>query len=63
MGSMSEEEIKEQFQALNDELTGIREALSFFFGSRYEEKIAPSTRGPEWTDLWCTGCDASRIAG
>ena len=38
---MSEEEIKEQFQALNDELTGIREALFFFFGSRYEEKIAP----------------------
>ena len=24
---------------------------------------APSTRGPEWTDLWCTGYDASRIAG
>ncbi len=24
---------------------------------------APSTRGPEWTNLWCTGCDASRIAG
>jgi len=19
--------------------------------------------GPEWTHLWCTGCDASRIAG
>ncbi len=41
---MSEEEIKEQFQALNDELTGIREALGFFFGSRYEEKIAPSKK-------------------
>ncbi len=41
---MSEEEIKKQFQALNDELTGIREALSFFFGSRYEEKIAPSKK-------------------
>ena len=24
---------------------------------------APSTRGPEWTNLWCTGYDASRIAG
>ena len=24
---------------------------------------APSTRGPEWTHLWCTGYDASRIAG
>ena len=23
---------------------------------------APSTRGPEWTNLWCFGCDASRIA-
>ena len=22
-----------------------------------------STRGPEWTHLWCFGCDASRIAG
>ena len=24
---------------------------------------APSTRGPEWTNLWCTGCNASCIAG
>ncbi|KAF1858551.1 hypothetical protein Lal_00015069, partial [Lupinus albus] len=23
---------------------------------------APSTRGPEWTNLWCTGCHASGIA-
>ena len=23
----------------------------------------PSTRGPEWTNLWCTGCRASGIAG
>ena len=23
----------------------------------------PSTRGPGWTYLWCTGCGASRIAG
>src|SRR3546814_5569825 len=21
---------------------------------------APSTRGPEWTNLWCSGCHASR---
>ena len=26
-------------------------------------KPAPSTRGPEWTHLWCTGCHASGIAG
>ena len=24
---------------------------------------APSTRGPEWTDLWWTGCHANGIAG
>ena len=23
----------------------------------------PSTRGPGWTHLWCTGCRASGIAG
>ena len=23
----------------------------------------PSTRGPEWTYLWCTGCNANCIAG
>ena len=23
----------------------------------------PSTRGPEWTYLWCTGCSAKGIAG
>ena len=22
-----------------------------------------STRGPEWTNLWCTGCHASGTAG
>ena len=32
-------------------------------GAGYLRGPAPSTRGPEWTDLWCTGCDASRIAG
>ena len=26
-------------------------------------KPAPSTRGPEWTHLWCTCCHASGIAG
>ena len=25
-------------------------------------KPAPSTRGPEWTHLWCIGCHASGIA-
>ena len=24
---------------------------------------APSTRGPEWTHPWCSGCVARRIAG
>ena len=24
---------------------------------------APSTRGPEWTHHWCSGCVARRIAG
>ena len=24
---------------------------------------ALSTRGPEWTNLWCSGCRASGIAG
>ncbi|PQJ50522.1 hypothetical protein BTO12_11225, partial [Vibrio splendidus] len=23
---------------------------------------APSTRGPEWTNLWCSGCHANGIA-
>ena len=23
---------------------------------------APSTRGPEWTDLWCVSCRANGIA-
>src|SRR5690606_8768569 len=26
-------------------------------------RAAPSTRGPEWTNLWCSGCVARRIAG
>ncbi|CAI2188146.1 9511_t:CDS:2, partial [Funneliformis geosporum] len=24
---------------------------------------APSTRGPEWTDQWCTSCHVSGTAG
>src|SRR4029079_18227482 len=26
-------------------------------------RAAPSTRGPEWTNLWCTSCRANGIAG
>ncbi len=26
------------------------------------ERAAPSTRGPEWTNLWCSGCHANGIA-
>jgi len=26
-------------------------------------EATPSTRGPEWTHPWCTGCHASGIAG
>ena len=26
-------------------------------------EAAPSTRGPEWTHRWCTGCHANGIAG
>ena len=36
------------------------EILSIVTG---KQGAAPSTRGPEWTNLWCTGHDASRIAG
>src|SRR5665811_820678 len=32
-------------------------------GVGYLKGAAPSTRGPEWTNLWCTGCHASGIAG
>src|SRR6185503_5834826 len=32
-------------------------------GVGYLRGAAPSTRGPEWTHPWCTGYDASRIAG
>jgi hypothetical protein len=32
-------------------------------GVRDLRGAAPSTRGPGWTYLWCTGCGASRTAG
>ena len=32
-------------------------------GARDLRGAAPSTRGPEWTFLWCSGCHASGIAG
>ncbi len=28
---------------------------------RFLRRSAPSTRGPEWTDLWCIGCRARGI--
>lgn len=39
-----EEEINKQFQVFREEIEGAREALIFFFGSRYEGKIAPFKR-------------------
>ncbi|MFA6270607.1 MAG: hypothetical protein WC657_05385 [Candidatus Paceibacterota bacterium] len=41
---MSRAQITGKDQDLLNELTGIRAALVFFFGSRYEEKIAPSKK-------------------
>jgi hypothetical protein len=32
-------------------------------GARDLKGAAPSTRGPEWTDLWCASCSARSIAG
>ncbi len=32
-------------------------------GVGYLPEAAPSTRGPEWTYLWWTGCRASGTAG
>ena len=32
-------------------------------GVRKLRKAAPSTRGPEWTNPWCSGCIARCIAG
>ena len=32
-------------------------------GGRNLKGAAPSTRGPEWTDQWCTSHGASRAAG
>ena len=41
---MIRDQITGKDQDLLNELTGIRAALVFFFGSRYEEKIAPSKK-------------------
>ena len=32
-------------------------------GVGYLRGAVPSTRGPEWTHLWCTSCHASGTAG
>ena len=32
-------------------------------GAGYLRGAVLSTRGPGWTDLWCTGCSARSIAG
>jgi len=32
-------------------------------GRRSLKEFVPSTRGPEWTDLWSTCCHASGNAG
>ena len=32
-------------------------------GVGYLRGAVPSTRGPGWTNLWCTSCGASRTAG
>ncbi len=32
-------------------------------GVRSLRGAAPSTRGPEWTNQWCTSCHASGMAG
>nr|AOE05664.1 hypothetical protein [uncultured bacterium] len=32
-------------------------------GVRNLSGSVPSTRGPEWTNLWCTSCSARSIAG
>jgi len=32
-------------------------------GEGYLKGAVPSTRGPGWTHLWCTGCRANGTAG
>ena len=32
-------------------------------GAGYLKGAVPSTRGPGWTNLWCTSCHASGTAG
>ena len=39
----------------------VRSLSAVFVGNLRE--AAPSTRGPEWTYPWCSGCHASGIAG
>ena len=34
-----------------------------FVGAGYLRGSFPSTRGPGWTNLWCSSCRASGIAG
>jgi len=34
-----------------------------FYGRRNLSGLDPSTRGPDWTNLWCTSCSARSIAG
>ncbi|OQX26532.1 MAG: hypothetical protein BWK80_10000 [Desulfobacteraceae bacterium IS3] len=34
-----------------------------FVGVGYLRGSVPSTRGPEWTNQWCSSCRASGIAG
>ena len=41
---MDNEVVIKKFRALREELEGTREVLCFFFGSRYEDKIAPSKK-------------------
>ena len=32
-------------------------------GVGYLRRAASSTRGPKWTNQWCSGCSAKGIAG
>ena len=38
-------------------------SLSTIVGARDLKGAAPSTRGPEWTDRWCTNYPAKGIVG
>src|SRR4030088_532735 len=41
-----------------------RETVRFLssVGAGYLRRATPSTRGPEWTNLWCVGCPAKGTA-